>query len=380
MKTSANVIDLFCGCGGFSLGARLAGYKPIVSVDIDKTLSSTYSLNFPESNIVNADLSVVELDFWANCLREQEVEGVIGGPPCQGYSRIGKSDKADPRRSLLGHFARNVKAIDPKFFIMENVEGLLDEKNKNELENLISSLSEKFTIVGPMVLNAKDFGVPTNRKRVIVVGYKKQYYDAITCDDFLPQVPLFVSVKDAIYDIPDPVAGYKTKVAHDFSWGKYSLDKRSISSYAKAMRQGPPDGLGWDIALNMLEKGLISGLLNTQHSPEVAARYKATLPGKIDKISRSKKLSWVGLAPTLRAGTGSDKGSYQAVRPLHPDKGRVITVREAARLQGFPDWFVFHHTKWHSFRMIGNSVSPILAKSILDVVGKKKKLQNNMAA
>ena len=91
-------------------------------------------------------------------------------------------------------------------------------------------------------------------------------------------------------------------------------------------------------------------------------------PGEVDSVSKSYRLKYKGFCPTLRAGTGSDKGSYQAVRPLHPTENRVITPREAARLQGFPDWFQFHSTKWHSFRQIGNSVSPILAEHILRVV------------
>jgi len=88
----------------------------------------------------------------------------------------------------------------------------------------------------------------------------------------------------------------------------------------------------------------------------------------MDKVSKFPRLSWDGLCPTLRAGTDSSRGSYQAVRPIHPDKNRVITPREAARLQGFPDWFQFSPTKWHSFRQIGNSVSPFVAEAVLDVI------------
>lgn len=128
--------------------------------------------------------------------------------------------------------------------------------------------------------------------------------------------------------------------------------------------------------MNMLEEGYISGFMNTVHSDSVKKRYEEVEPGKMDYVSKSVKLKWNGQAPTLRAGTGSDKGSYQAVRPLHPDHGRVITVREAARLQGFPDWFVFHPTKWHSFRMIGNSVSPHLSHKILSLI--KSKLGKNL--
>jgi DNA (cytosine-5)-methyltransferase 1 len=107
----------------------------------------------------------------------------------------------------------------------------------------------------------------------------------------------------------------------------------------------------------------------------VAKRYANVKQGASDKISKSKKLDPTGFCPTLRAGTGKDKGSYQAVRPIHPTKNRVITPREAARLQGFPDWFVFHKTKWHSFRQIGNSVSPIVAERLLNVI--REKIKNN---
>ena len=134
------------------------------------------------------------------------------------------------------------------------------------------------------------------------------------------------------------------------------------------MRSPAPEGLGMSLAKEELEQGRISGFFTTIHSAAVHERYKNTLQGQTDSVSRSKKLKWDGLCPTLRAGTGSDRGSHQAVRPLHPEQGRVITVREAARLQGFPDWFTFHPTKWHSFRMIGNSVSPIISNKILGVI------------
>ena len=108
----------------------------------------------------------------------------------------------------------------------------------------------------------------------------------------------------------------------------------------------------------------------TAHSLEVAKRYAKTKCGKYDSISKSYRLDPDGFCPTLRAGTGPDQGSFQAVRPIHPTEARVITPREAARLQGFPDWFQFSPTKWHSFRQIGNSVSPILAERILSVIAK----------
>jgi len=137
------------------------------------------------------------------------------------------------------------------------------------------------------------------------------------------------------------------------------------------MRKLPPKGLGCPEAIKYLKEGKISGNFDTTHTDDVRKRYESVEQGKVDPISRSKKLAWDGLCPTLRAGTGADKGSHQAVRPIHPVKGRVITVREAARLQGFPDWFCFHPTKWHSFRMIGNSVSPIVSRVVLTKIYEK---------
>jgi DNA (cytosine-5)-methyltransferase 1 len=160
----------------------------------------------------------------------------------------------------------------------------------------------------------------------------------------------------------------------DYGWSKYD-GRRKVSEYALNAKALPPKGCGWNTAIEKLEQGYVSGLMDTLHTKAVQKRYIAVKPGKSDSTSKAFKLDWEGQCPTLRAGTGSDKGSYQAVRPLHPEQGRVITVREAARLQGFPDWFVFHPTKWHSFRMIGNSVSPYLSEAILTFIKGKSKSQ-----
>lgn len=361
------IIDLFCGCGGFGLGAELAGFHTAVAVDVDKTLQSAYSRNFPGTRVINADLSEMNEESWRIVLNNVQVEGVIGGPPCQGYSRMGHSDKNDPRRSLLRHYFRTVNIIRPKFFVMENVEGLMDEKNVYELENALKTLSSDYTVLKPTVLDASEFGAPTKRRRVIVVGYLQGEISALTVEDFKPEPNLLTTVREAISDLPSPLNRFQTSNLNDYSWNLLKSENQ-LSAYARLMRQLPPENLGWGKAVQELKNGRVSGFLNTRHSEAVAARYKATQPGAVDKVSKSKRLAWDGQCPTLRAGTGSDKGSHQAVRPLHPEEGRVITVREAARLQGFPDWFTFHHTKWHSFRMIGNSVSPIVSRTIMETV------------
>lgn len=368
MPSQPKVVDLFSGCGGFGLGAKLAGFDVVIAVDIDQTLQSAYQRNFPNTNVVNGDLSKLDENDWEKLLAGRRIDGVIGGPPCQGYSRMGKGDVNDPRRSLLRHFFNTVNIIGPKFFVMENVEGLLDEKNSAELYAAIKLADPKYVVLEPFIVDASKFGAPTKRKRVVVIGYDPKEIAPIEMQEILSIKKIPVTVKDAIYDLSEPIS--QDKDVDNFGWSKYRAIKK-VSDYALKMRLLPPSGMGWSDAINYLKKGICSGNFDTKHLPNISERYGSITPGNTDPVSRSKRLSWNGLCPTLRAGTGADKGSHQAVRPIHPREPRVITVREAARLQGFPDWFCFHRTKWHSFRMIGNSVSPFVSESILSAIYKK---------
>ncbi|WP_421781757.1 DNA cytosine methyltransferase [Kiloniella litopenaei] len=365
------LVDLFSGCGGFGLGAKLAGFDCRVAVDIDETLQSAYRLNFPTTQSIQADISTLDKSIWRFLLKDNRPDGVIGGPPCQGFSRIGKRDTDDPRNSLISHFFHQVTLLDPKFFVMENVEGLLDEGTVDVLMTAIQEISCRFRVLDPIIVKASDYGAPTTRTRVIIVGYNENDIDSLSMEDFLPTKNIKkVLVQDAIMDLPSPILSSRRK--DDYSWAKYpSIDVKKISSYARRARKLPPKDMGWKIAIERLMLRQSSGHEATIHSEKVAARYEALVNGKADPVSKSVRLKWDGLCPTLRAGTGSEKGSHQAVRPIHPDEGRVITVREAARLQGFPDWFVFNHTKWTSFRMIGNSVSPIVAEFLLTQLFRK---------
>ena len=137
-----------------------------------------------------------------------------------------------------------------------------------------------------------------------------------------------------------------------------------------------PHGVGDTSAIRQLtEFNRVSGCIGTKHTTVVTERFSALAEGTIDGPSRAVRLDRKGLCPTLRAGTGPERGSFQALRPIDPTEPRVITPREAARLQGFPDWFVFDPTKWHSFRQIGNSVSPVLAEAVLKVIGQRMRQQ-----
>jgi DNA (cytosine-5)-methyltransferase 1 len=362
---SPKVIDLFCGAGGFSLGAHQAGFKVVASVDIDEKLTSSYKNNFPHARLLIADISVLQIDslLEAANITATAVDGIIGGPPCQGFSTIGKRDTTDPRNALLRHFFRIVAAVRPKFFLMENVPGLIAGEAKTTFEKAVAVL-DGYKVVGPICLDAHDLGAPTRRKRIVVLGYDPSRVEPITEADIGSlSASVKLTVRDAIADLPEPTAA---------ATGPYRKVK-TLSQYAKRARTPPKQGLGSAASRKRIIGGQVNGIPTTRHSSTVIERFKLVPQGKTDDVSRCARLKWDAAAPTLRAGTGPDKGSFQSVRPLHPSCPRVITIREAARLQGFPDWFDFHETKWHSFRMIGNSVSPIMAEVLLAFIATKIK-------
>lgn len=339
-----NVVDLFCGTGGFSLGAHAAGLNVLRAVDIDPDLTSSFKLNFPGSNLTLGD--VAELS--GEDLRRSvsgTIDGLIGGPPCQGFSLIGKRDGQDPRRLLVDHFFRLVSEIRPTFFVMENVVGLMQGEARRVLDDAMSRIPPEYAIIGPTVLCASDFGVATSRKRLFVVGVLSHRADlpSLSAPTDIPRA----TVRDAIADL----SGARTVGIDEEGFDVWELqDDDSVASYALRLRA---------------KDARFTGNQRTAHKAAVIERFADVPQGKTDPVGRHQKLAWDGLCPTLRAGTGSDRGSYQSVRPLHPEEPRVITVREAARLQGFPDSHRFHPTIWHSFRMIGNSVSPPVATTVL---------------
>jgi DNA (cytosine-5)-methyltransferase 1 len=372
-RSQLTCVDLFSGCGGFGLGAEVSGFEIIAAIDIDPALQSAYRINFPHTKALQADISALDEGAWSFVLGrgKPRLDLLIGGPPCQGFSRMGKHQKDDPRNSLIGHFFRHVRLLRPRMFVMENVEGLMDKGKIGFLHGALEELPSWYRIVGPMVVNAADLGAPTTRKRVIVIGYDTRDVDTFNWTEIEQlKVSERVSVRDAISDLPTPIPDSKRNM--DFGWARYpSREDRPLSPYAEQCRTLPERSIGAHDALTELIQGRVSGLFSTAHSDKVIDRFIETEQGKVEPVSHYPKLAWSGQCPTLRAGTGVEKGSFQAMRPIHPTQPRVITVREGARLQGFPDWFMFHPTKWHSFRMIGNSVSPVVSAAILSLLWKK---------
>lgn len=343
------VVDLFCGGGGFSLGAHQAGLEVVTAIDIDPLLTGSFHLNFPGTRLMHADLAnVTGADIVGTV--QTRIDGIFGGPPCQGFSDIGRRDGDDPRRRLILEFFRLVAEVSPRFFVMENVRGLAYSGARSILDEGLSLVAGQYEVSGPIILDASEFGAATARRRLFVIGVHRSEALQIDSADFEILRAPATTVAEAIRDLEGAIFEQEDADGYDV----WTLsEKRQPSRYAAGLRS--PDLR-------------ITGHRRTVHSDKVTERFAAVAPGGVDPIGRHPRLSWEGLCPTLRAGTGTDRGSYQSVRPIHPTEPRVITVREAARLQGFPDSFRFHPTTWHSFRMIGNSVSPVMAEAIFSLI------------
>ncbi|QCO22345.1 DNA (cytosine-5-)-methyltransferase [Acinetobacter cumulans] len=365
-----NIIDLFAGAGGLSLGASRAGFNVIGAVELDDHAISTHSKNFPYSCHIQKNISKLDGKEILKELKisKKDLQGVVGGPPCQGFSTMGKRDLEDPRNNLFNDFFRIVKELDPDFFVAENVSGILNEKYSEIREAALSHVKEKYYLLPPLKIKASDFGAPTIRTRIFFIGFHRKKVKYILSEhNFYNQSVEAPTVEDALKGLMQKIE--PTWLKEIDSWQKIEKEKFSDDEFFKKVEGQIPINVGDPESLKRyFEENLVSGCHGTRHTLEVEKRFKELKFGEQDKISKSVKLNPAGYCPTLRAGTGSDKGSYQAVRPIHYLEPRVITPREAARLQGFPDWFVFHETKWHSFRQIGNSVSPIVAEKILKVI------------
>jgi DNA (cytosine-5)-methyltransferase 1 len=368
-------IDLFAGAGGLSLGFEQAGFDIAAAVEIDPIHCATHEFNFPYSKAICAsvvDMTGVEIRRLAG-MGAADIDVVFGGAPCQGFSMMGKRAMDDQRNQLVFHYVRLVSELRPKFCVFENVKGLTLGKHAQFLDELITALGDAgYKVLLPYsVLNASDFGVPQDRRRLFLM--------AARADQTMPVYPnplrQKITVWDAIGDLPD--ADQFTELAEvdsvDAKWV-------SESTYAKRMRGFARDPANFGYSRSF-DTDVLTSSLRTEHTALSQQRFLATEKGDTEPISRFKKLHPDGLCNTLRAGTDSARGAFTSPRPIHPFLPRVITVREAARLHSYPDWFRFHTTKWHGFRQIGNSVPPLLGRAVasqimaaLGVVPEKPKL------
>ena len=360
-RRNPTLIDLFAGVGGLSLGGARSGFAIAGAVDINERVMQAHKRNFPNTHHLVANVAELSGDELLRKLDLVRPDGIVGGPPCQGFSVMGHRNATDHRNTLFSHFFRLVSEIQPRFFVAENVAGILDPNYASIVDSSLEHVDSQYNVIRGIEVCASDFGVPTTRRRVLFVGILKDESD-LTRDCFQKKSrSKAVYVEEALLGLPMIRSDWQTE---DQGWR--IIERQACTSFGKRLYGLVPNGVGCQEAIQRLRKhSEVSGCLGTAHTPDVRRRFQKLKPGSQDPISKCVRLRPAGLCPPLRAGTGPELGSYQAVRPIHPKSPRVITPREAARLQGFPDWFRFDATKWHSFRMIGNSVSPILAESIL---------------
>lgn len=364
-------IDLFAGAGGLSLGFEQAGFDVVAAVEIDPVHCAVHKFNFPATAVIPRSverLSGAEIRIAAG-IGNRPVDCVFGGAPCQGFSLIGHRVLDDPRNSLVLDFVRIVAELDARTFVFENVKGLTVGDHKRFLHELVAAFyAHGYQVRLPWrVLNAGSFGTPQSRERLILFGAKMgtalpDYPAAVSAisgrrgSDGLPPGP---TCADALDDLPDAEAfpalvhGDEVRVDGFGVPSRYAAEMRCLGNEA------------WHFCHpRVWDPSVLTSSARTEHTAISRERFAETGQGEVEPISRFFKLPSVGVSNTLRAGTDGARGAFTSPRPIHYRYPRCITVREMARLHGFPDWFRFNATKWHGARQIGNAVPPPLGRAV----------------
>lgn len=368
-------IDLFAGAGGMSLGFEQAGFDIAASIEIDPIHCAVHKFNFPECPVIPRSverLAGSELRKLAG-IGSRTVDCVFGGPPCQGFSLIGHRALDDPRNGLVLDFVRIVAELDARTFVFENVKGLTVGRHRAFLEELAVAFDRAgYECVPWKVLDAANYGVPQHRERLILMGVKKgttlpKYpmpsVRPADAEIDLSGLPIGPTCQDALDDLPD-VDRFPELIGSDVVDVSLVNDLTDYAYRARCI-----DSTAWAYGyIRDWNPVKMTSCARTGHSDISRRRFAETTPGEIEPISRFFKLAPNGLSNTLRAGTDGARGAFTSPRPIHFKYPRCVTVREMARLHGFPDWFRFHATKWHGARQIGNSVAPPLAYAIASEV------------
>lgn len=346
------VFDLFCGCGGFSKGFQNAGFDIKLGIDIWQDAITTFKYNFPDAVTITDDISDLNGNDLLSCanLTANDVDVIIGGPPCQGFSLSGKRMIDDPRNILYKSFVRMVSDIKPKVFVMENVPGLVKlfkGKVKDQVIEDFSNLGYEVTLGQ---LTACDYGVPQARKRVFFVGLNKSKIK--NTDKFIFPTPThgeerkpYISCKDAISDL-DFIGDTTLLQEHD----NYKIKPQN--DYQVMMRKDSPKLLNHVTTIHTEKTRSIIALV-----PD-GGNYKS-LPEELQQ-TRKVNIAWTRMdsqKPCFTIDTGHN-------HHFHYRANRVPTVRESARIQSFPDDFEFIGIKTSQLKQVGNAVPPLLAQAI----------------
>ncbi|MFP8894605.1 DNA cytosine methyltransferase [Chryseobacterium sp. EZn1] len=340
-----NGIDIFSGAGGMSLGAQMAGIEISLAIDHNKDAIETFKFNHPKAEALCGDIKDISFENYKN-----DYFILMGGPPCQGFSVSNTKTRNDQNtnNSLFHQFIRAVKELNPKWFVFENVEGITLFKKGEVLKILRDAMSELGYVTKEKVLTASDYGVPQNRNRFFMVGNR------IGVDfDFPKPNKNKISVAEAIADLPE------LKNGSNFEELPY---RDKPSKYAKLMRQNSTKSLQNIVSTN---------------KDYVIERYKYIKQGEnwqaIPKnlMTNYKDLNncHSGIYRRLKADKPSVViANYRKNMLIHPFQDRGLSVREAARLQSFPDNFIFKGSLMNKQQQIGNAVPPLLAKAIINQI------------
>lgn len=344
--------DLFAGVGGLSEGFRMAGFSVGFAIEFDKEIACAYKNNHLETDVIAEDISNV--DPCKLKMKHPQIDIIVGGPPCQGFSQKGKRlSLDDPRNFLFMQFVKFVKEFRPKYFVLENVPNIITTSNgyfKNQIIKSFNSLGYDVTCG---VLYAKDFGVPQDRRRAVFIG---QFG---TLEISLPEkTGEATTVADAIYDLPFIESGEGTEISE--------YDKPATTTYQKLMR------------------GDCSTLYNhvaTKHAASAIEKLKMIPKGKGKEVLPPELLTksiysgtWCRLIEDGIAATITTRfDTPSSGRFTHPILNRCLTIREAARIQSFPDNFRFYGNRTCQMKQVGNAVPPLLAKAIAEEISKNEK-------
>jgi len=362
MTKERTVIDLFCGAGGLSEGFRQAGYHVLAGNDFDEAAGETYAATHREARFLPGPIqNYTPKDFMrAAGLRAGELDCLAGGPPCQGFSVYNhQRGLHDQRSSLYREYLRLVDGLNPRWVVFENVTGMSSAGGGGAMRAMAAGL-RKLGYTGEWkVLKAEEYGVPQERRRLVFIGTRLQapvlFPELTHGEGLLP----FVTVRDAISDLPSLLNGedkgvmkFRRKPQSDYQIMLrgdeveiYNHSAPQLGDINMRRMKHIPEGGSWrDVPIALLPAGMRR------------AR-------RCDHTKRYGRLRWNGLASTILTKCDLHWGAY-----IHPEQNRVLTVREAARFQSFPDWFHFSGSRTEQYVQVGNAVPPLLGRQIAETL------------
>ena len=344
--------DLFAGVGGMSQGFKMAGFDIAFAVEYDKDIAAAYKKNHEDTDVYAEDIAQIDV---ANLHKKHPtIDVIIGGPPCQGFSQKGKRlSLDDPRNYLFQQYVRFVDEFQPKYFVLENVPNIITTSNGYFKDQIVAAFNRLGYEVTYGVLNAVDYGVPQDRHRAVFLGQKGKL------EVSLPKpTGMHTTVKDAIYDLPFIKSAEGSEVSE--------YDKPAVSSFAQEMRKNSKSLHNHSATahsqialerLSMIPKGAGKEVLPEEH------RTKSIYSGTWCRLLED------GVAATITTRFDTPSSG----RFTHPILNRCLTVREAARIQSFPDDFIFYGTKTIQMKEVGNAVPPFLARAIARIIAQNEK-------